>query len=560
MKLSRKVFLLVILPFVLLFIFGCSKSDRVLAKVDKKVLYESTFKKLYAPMPNVSKEENLKKAEEVLNNLINQMIVYNYLEKNNLLTDELLTQKVQSENNRLISLVYDNEVTKKVKISEKELWDTYLRSKTTIWAQHILVEDKKLADSLYEILKKQPERFGELAALYSLDTNNKNNEGMLREFSGGVMVKPFEDACFKQPINVIGKPVKTNFGYHIIRVLKRERKDTSNYEKEIKSIENNLKRKKINEVAMKSEEKLRKEGKINVNLENINKLFQAFKYDSVGNVMLDSLKDERNLILATSIFGSWTIDDVMREAQKGGFGRVPLSQPEVLKNFIDRMLFFMTVYEKGKRMGGNLSKDFAKETDIKMSIICDQKIRKDISNSIPTDDSLLVKFYKEKIDRFMDKGKAHIYVIVNTDLQKINMVKDSLKIKKKDFKHFAKIYSTIKPKEFSKPDYFIFDETDTMGYYQKAVETGKGKVSDVFQNSKGYNIIYVVDVVPPKPKELTDEFKARQLKNEYLKFYTDSIYNDQIEKEKKNIKLFVNRDLFDKMVNELISENKENKE
>jgi hypothetical protein len=119
------------------------------------------------------------------------------------------------------------------------------------------------------------------------------------------------------------------------------------------------------------------------------------------------------------------------------------------------------------------------------------------------------------------------------------------------------LYSTIKPKEFSKPDYFIFDETDTTGYYQKAVETGKGKISDIFQNSKGYNIIYVVDVIPPKPKELTDEFKSRQLKNEYLKFYTDSIYNDQIEKEKKNVKIFVNRNLFDKIVNQTISENKE---
>ncbi|HAF07954.1 MAG: PpiC-type peptidyl-prolyl cis-trans isomerase [candidate division TA06 bacterium 32_111] len=557
MKLSRRFFLLIILSFVLVFVFGCSKSDRVLAKIDKKVIYESTFKKLYSPMPNVSKEENIKKAEDALNNLINQMIVYNYMEKNDLLTDELLTQKVQSENSRLISLVYENEVTKKVKISEKELWDTYLRSKTTIWAQHILVEDKKLADSLYEILKKQPERFGELAALYSLDTNNKNNEGMLREFSGGVMVKPFEDACFKQPINVIGKPVKSNFGYHIIRVLKRERKDISNYQKEIKSIENNLKRKKLNEVAMKSEEKLRKEGKINVNLDNINKLFQSFKYDSLGNLILDSLKDERNLVLATSIFGPWTIDDVMREAKNGGFGKVPLSQPEVLRNFIDRMLFFMTVYQKGKRMGGNLSKEFAKETDVKMAIICDQKVRKDIMNSIPTDDSLLVKFYKDKIDRFMEKGKAYIYVINNKDLQKISMVKDSLKFKKKDFKRFAKIYSTIKPKEFSKPDYFIFDETDTTGYYKKALETGKGKISDIFQNSNGYNIIYVVDVFPPKPKELTDEFKKRQLKNEYLKFYTDSIYNDQIEKEKQNVKLFVNRDLFDKIVNSLISENKE---
>lgn len=556
MKIFKKYFLPLLLLSILITInCGFQTKDRVLARIDNKIIYESSFKKLFFPMPNSSEEENRKKALETFNGLVNQMIVYNYLEKNNLLSEDLLTQKIQSENQRLIGLVYDNDVLKKVKINEKELWQTYLRSKTTIWAQHILVENKKLADSLYEILKKRPERFGELAALYSIDTNNKNNEGMLREFSGGVMVKPFEDACFNQPINVIGKPVKTVFGYHIIRVLKRERKDTSNYKNEIKSIENILKRKKIAEQASKSEKELKRMARIDINIENINKLIQSLKYDSSGNVLLDSLKDERRLILATSIFGKWNIDDVIRESLNGGFGRVPFFSAEALKNHIDRMIFFMTVYNKGKRYGGNLSSSFNKESELKMAIICDQKVRKDITNSIPTDDSLLITFYKNNLDKFMEKGQAHIYIISNQDLAKITMIKDSLKLKK-DFKHFSKIYSTIKPKEFSKPDYFIFEDDDTTGYYKKAVETGKGRISEIFQNSKGYNIIYVVNLIPPKPKDLNENFINRQLKNEYVKFETDSIYNDQIEKEKKNIRIFINQKVFEEVVNKIIS-NKE---
>ncbi len=556
MKVCKKYFLPLLLLSILITInCGFQTKDRVLAKVDGKIIYESSFKRLFSLIPNSSEEENRKKALETFNGLVNQMIVYNYLEKNNLLSEDLLTQKIQSENQRLIGLVYNNDVLKKVKISEKELWQTYLRSKTTIWAQHILVENKKLADSLYEILKKRPERFGELAALYSLDTNNKNNEGMLREFSGGVMAKPFEDACFNQTVNVIGKPVKTVFGYHIIRVLKRERKDTSNYKNEIKSIENMLKRKKVTEQASKSEKELKKMAQININIENINKLIQSLKYDPSGNVLLDSLKDERNLILATSIFGKWNIDDIIRESLNGGFGKVPFFSAEALKNHIDRMIFFMTVYNKGKRYGGNLSSSFNKESELKMAIICDQKVRKDIMNSIPIDDSLLITFYKNNLDKFMEKGQAHIYIISNNDLAKIVIIKDSLKLKK-DFKHFSKIYSTIKPKEFSKPDYFIFEDDDTIGYYKKAVETGKGKISEIFQNSKGYNLIYVVNLIPPKPKDLNENFISRELKNEYMKFKTDSIYNDEIEKEKKNIKIFINQKVFEEVMNNIIS-NKE---
>jgi parvulin-like peptidyl-prolyl isomerase len=36
------------------------------------------------------------------------------------------------------------------------------------------------------------------------------------------MVKPFEDAAFSQQLNVVGEPVKTDFGYHLIKVTARD--------------------------------------------------------------------------------------------------------------------------------------------------------------------------------------------------------------------------------------------------------------------------------------------------------------------------------------------------
>jgi parvulin-like peptidyl-prolyl isomerase len=37
-----------------------------------------------------------------------------------------------------------------------------------------------------------------------------------------MMVKEFEDAAFSQPLNIVGEPVKTDFGYHLIKVTARD--------------------------------------------------------------------------------------------------------------------------------------------------------------------------------------------------------------------------------------------------------------------------------------------------------------------------------------------------
>lgn len=77
-------------------------------------------------------------------------------------------------------------------------------------------EIKKNADDLYNRLMKG-EDFAALAAEYSEDPGSKDKGGSLGEFGRGQMVPEFENAAFSQPVGAISKPVKTSFGWHIIR-------------------------------------------------------------------------------------------------------------------------------------------------------------------------------------------------------------------------------------------------------------------------------------------------------------------------------------------------------
>ena len=86
-------------------------------------------------------------------------------------------------------------------------------------AQHILVETEELAKKISEQIK-QGEDFTKLAIKHSQDTGSKDSGGNLGFFTKGVMVPEFEAKVFTMKEGEVSAPVKTNFGYHVIKLNK----------------------------------------------------------------------------------------------------------------------------------------------------------------------------------------------------------------------------------------------------------------------------------------------------------------------------------------------------
>ena len=89
-------------------------------------------------------------------------------------------------------------------------------SSNKIKCLHILLKKQSEALMVLDRLKKG-ESISNLAKELSIDKASGKRGGDLGFFRKGMMVKPFEDVAFKLEKGQISEPVKTDFGYHVIK-------------------------------------------------------------------------------------------------------------------------------------------------------------------------------------------------------------------------------------------------------------------------------------------------------------------------------------------------------
>ena len=100
-----------------------------------------------------------------------------------------------------------------------------LKMNESVRASHILVKTEDEAKNVIDRLNKG-ESFEDLATELSIDTASKDKGGDLDYFSYSEMVQPFSDAAFSMEAGQISEPVKSEFGYHIIKVTDKKVDDT----------------------------------------------------------------------------------------------------------------------------------------------------------------------------------------------------------------------------------------------------------------------------------------------------------------------------------------------
>ena len=154
---------------------------------------------------------------------------------------------------KIVQKVREHITDERVKITDKEKKEYYDKNKSEfskseqVKASHILVKEQKLADDIYNQLQKGG-NFEALAKKHSTDTGSKEKNGDLGFFPKGQMVKEFENTAWTLKEGEISKPVKSQFGFHIIKKTGFTPAKTETYEQAKAKITKNMKEKKSSDV------------------------------------------------------------------------------------------------------------------------------------------------------------------------------------------------------------------------------------------------------------------------------------------------------------------------
>lgn len=205
--------------------FSTDEGKKNLQEMKQKVL-DSMIKDVLSLQQ--AKKENVTLEPNQLEEAISQLEAYhggkdaldNYLKQQGM--DRKSFEKLLQD--QLIINNLEEKLTADVKVTDEEVkkyfdsnQDMFKLPSPEIRASHILVATEAEANKLLDEIKAGKD-FAELAKQYSTDKASKDNGGDLGYFGKGTMDPEFEKAAFALKQGEVSQPVKTQFGYHIIKV------------------------------------------------------------------------------------------------------------------------------------------------------------------------------------------------------------------------------------------------------------------------------------------------------------------------------------------------------
>lgn len=152
-----------------------------------------------------------------------------------------------------------------------------------VQVEHILIDMKSRteeaalarANEVREIVQKGDRKFGDIAREYSDDSSVSRNGGDLGFFAKGAMVKPFEDAAFAMKnVGDVSAPIRTKFGFHVLRYLGREPGGYTPFEKVKEGLEKEEKSKFRNKVLNEEFERVSKVNGVQVDQDAIKEMIK----------------------------------------------------------------------------------------------------------------------------------------------------------------------------------------------------------------------------------------------------------------------------------------------
>lgn len=197
-------------------------NNKLLAEVNGKKIYRNDVISFMQNIEGGARFQNEEGIKVLTDEMVNQEIVLADAYKNKLDNDEEFKNELNLVKENMLKNYAMHKIFESVNTTEDDLKAYYEANKEliipqkTYTASHILVDDEQKANDIYDEIDDGLD-FKEAAKKYSKDPSAASG-GSLGTFPKGVMVKEFQDGLDSLEVGEISKPVKSQFGYHLIKL------------------------------------------------------------------------------------------------------------------------------------------------------------------------------------------------------------------------------------------------------------------------------------------------------------------------------------------------------
>ena len=204
--------------------FAQNSTKEVLFTIDNKPYYTDEFARVYKKNLDLVKDESQKDLNQYLELFVGYKLKINKAYKLGLQDGSAYQNELKSYRTQL-----SKNYTSDSKVTTELVEEGYKRFLKEIKASHILftVDENAAPEDTLKAYKQAldirkraiaGEDFGKLAVEFSQDPSAKENKGDLGYFTAFRMVYAFETGAYKTPKGSISNPIRTRFGYHLIKV------------------------------------------------------------------------------------------------------------------------------------------------------------------------------------------------------------------------------------------------------------------------------------------------------------------------------------------------------
>lgn len=245
-KNMKKLFIILFPLLIIAAISGCGDAkSKPLANVDGKVVTVGDFEKRLAKLPPYYRTIASQRKKDFLEDLIAEQLLYGEAKRRGLNRDGEVKELINEARKKiLVAKLIEIETGKKSPAREDEVkayYETHKDEFVTpirLRASHILIHTESEAKEILQKLGAGVD-FAQLAREYSKDPS-KEKGGDIGYFSRGQLIPEFENVCFSLEVGEVSDIVKTQLGYHIIKLTEKKEPATKELSEVRSEIEKNL--------------------------------------------------------------------------------------------------------------------------------------------------------------------------------------------------------------------------------------------------------------------------------------------------------------------------------